>query len=203
MAKREMKIECVTQAFPLIQKLQDWFNQFTTAPPFTSHCVDTHGCSLREILKGHFFSLSLQMSFLLALQTSSLYQHEHPLKPAFLMGVKLPSSPPPQPRLTAAADKACPGWWLDHSPLSITPLAHLSSILWLPSGHCTTVSLHTRLPCSLILSLLSYPLCSSYNQTPLCAIFPLIALMLQEASESSPAKPSHSHSTPLSIFTFR
>lgn len=119
---------------------------------------------------GHFFSLSLQTGLLLALQTSILY--EHPLKLAFLMGVELPSSLPPQPRLTAAADKACPGWWLDHLPLPITPLAHLSSILWSPAGHCSTMSLHTHLPRSLTMSLLSYSLWSSYNQTPHCSDAP-------------------------------
>lgn len=106
------------------------------------------------------------------LQTSRLYQHEHPLKLAFLMGVKHPSSLPPQPRLSAAAGKACPGRWLDHLPLYVPPLACLSSIFWSPSGHCTTMSLHIHLPFSLILSPLSYSLCSSYSQTPLCTVLP-------------------------------
>lgn len=73
-------------------------------------------------------------------------------------------------RLTAAAEKAHPGSWLNHPPLYIAALSHLSSILWSPSLHCVTVSLHSHLLCSLTLSLLSCSLYSCYNQSPLCTV---------------------------------
>lgn len=82
---------------------------------------------------GHCFSLSLQMSLL---QTSSLYEHEHPLKLVFLMGVKLPPS---------AAQAHSSGW--QSLPVVVTwslaVTSSLQSILWSPTSHCTTVP-----PCS-------------------------------------------------------
>lgn len=100
------------------------------------------------------------------LQKCSLSQCEHPLNLSFLMGKLLLSSSLLLSRLTAAAEKAHPGSWLNHPPLYIAALSHLSSILWSPSLYCVTVSLHSHLLCSLTLSLLSCSLYSCYNQPP-------------------------------------
>lgn len=93
--------------------------------------VDTHtGCSFRDTLCRTI--LLRQMSLLLDLWTSHIYQCKHPLKLSFLMGKMLLPSPPLLSSFTGAAEKACLGWWL---------ITHLSlSLQWLicqPScDHC-------------------------------------------------------------------
>lgn len=160
-------IAWITWDFPWIPNHHGWVRQPAAEALYSLSWVDTHTLLFRNTPCRTI--LSLQMSLLLALWTSHTYQSKHPLKLSFLVGKMLLPSPPLLSRFTRAAEKACLGW-----PLSVTPVAHLSAILWSPSHHCATVSLHSCWPCSLILSLLS----AFATIKPLFARLLLTALML-------------------------
>lgn len=105
---------------------QQKLSLYPTALSGYTHC----GCSFRDTLCRTI--LLRQMSLLLDLWTSHIYQCKHPLKLSFLMGKMLLPSPPLLSSFTGAAEKACLGWWL---------ITHLSlSLQWLicqPScDHC-------------------------------------------------------------------